>query len=502
MGRKVALVMATMVFAVVSVVLVGGQSNGGLLWWRAHEPIYIFGNAAFTLQNGVVSGSGSADDPYVIQGWYIDVSATDYGIYIDHTTAHFVIKNCVIEKARNAAIYLNSVTNGRIEGSQFTLGEAGVRLLNASGNVIAGNVIADNHYGVVMMVDSRGNKIYGNSFIDNGMSGLDQRHLNTWSGATGNYWSDYTGTDANGDGIGDQAYSSLYDPRPLMSPPVKWMRVTPMAAGIAGSPVSQRGCMVITSKMPITLSASDPGSGVAKILYSINNGDWQDYTGPFTLSGPDGEYHVSYYGVDNLGNAERVTKLDFVLDNNPPQTKISFGKPSYSNQAGQWLTSKTPVILDLVSASTYGVPKTFYAIDGGAWRRYSGPFHITGRDGPHQISYYSRNASGTTEPVQVITVLKDDTPPTTRGAEGTMQSTPSPQTSATPPSSTAASVTTQPEAAATTSQPASPAATPVVKTQSDSSTPTAAPVTTNKSAPHASDATTVPTTVQTESTSN
>jgi len=506
MVRKVVLVMATVVFAVVSVVLVGGQSDGGLLWWRAHEPIYIYGDDAFTPQNGIVSGSGSADDPYVIEGWYIDVSSTDYGIYVDHTSAHFVIRSCVIEKARDAGIYLNSVANGRIEKCQLSLGEAGVRLLNASGNVIEASVIAKNHYGVVMMLGSRDNTIQGNSFIDNGSNGLDQRHLNTWSATSGNYWSDYTGADVDGDGVGDQAYNALYDPHPLMTPPVDWMKVTPLAAGLAGNPVSQAGSMIITSQMPITLSASDPGSGVARILYSINGEDWQQYTGPFTLSGPDGKYHVSYYGIDNLGNAEPATELEFVLDNNPPQTRITFGDPSYSNQAGQWLTSKTPVVLDLLSASTYGITKTYYSIDGGAWRRYGGAFHVTGADGPHQITYYSQNASGMTEAVQVITVFKDDTPPMTRGKQGMTvptvapQSNVAPPTPSSPPASEAPESQVQTEASATTPQPAQSAAVPVVESESPS--PIASPDATSEGTPDSSDTSLPAVTVQTQSTTD
>ena len=506
MFRKVVLIMATMVFAVVSVVLMGGESNNGLLWWRAHEPIYIYGDNAFTLQNGVVSGSGTAADPYVIEGWYIDASPTDYGIYIDHTSAHFVIRGCVVEKARDAGIYLNSSTNAVIEKSQLTLGEAGVRLLNSSGNLIRENVIANNHYGIVMMLGSQGNTIQGNSFINNGTNALDQRHLNTWTGTSGNYWSDYTGSDADGDGVGDQAYNTVYDPHPLMAPPVEWMRVTPMAAGLAGSPVSQGGSMVITSQMPITLSANDPGCGVAKILYSINGEDWQEYTGPFTLSGADGKYTVSYYALDNLGNAEPATKLDFLLDNNPPQTKITFGDPSYSNQAGQWLTSKTPVALNLISASTYGITKTFYAIDGGAWRRYSGAFHVTGNDGPHQISYYSRNASGTTEAVQTITVIKDDTPPMTRGTQGQAQSVApqsnvTPPTPSSPPTSVAPEEQAQTEETTTTPQPAESAAVPVVQSES-TDTETPVPATTSNSTQSSSDVSPAPVTVQTGSTTD
>jgi hypothetical protein len=68
--------------------------------WAPHEPIYIHGDDAFTWENGVVKGSGTADDPYIIEGWIIDTHSHDYGIYIDGTRANFVIRNCQIRYAQ------------------------------------------------------------------------------------------------------------------------------------------------------------------------------------------------------------------------------------------------------------------------------------------------------------------------------------------------------------------------------------------------------------------
>ncbi len=498
MGRKVALVMATILFVVVSVVLMGGQSDVGLRWWRTHEPIYIYGDDEFTLDNGVISGSGTQEDPYIIEGWYIDACDTDYGIYVDHTQAHFVIRGCVIEKASDAGIYLNTVTNGNIEKCQVSLSHAGVSFFNASGNQLKESVLAKNCYGVVMMLGSEQNVIYANSFINNGSNALDRDCLNAWSGETGNYWSDYIGTDQDGDGVGDRPYHTLYDPTPLMKPPIDWMRVAPIAANTAGRPVSQKGAIIITSQIPITLTSIDPGSGVDKILYSINGENWQEYAGPFNLSGPDGEYVVYYYGVDKLGNAEPSTKLKFVLDNNPPETTIYFGSPTFTNETGTWLTSKTPVMLSLVSASTYGQPITFYAIDGGPWRQYHCPFYITGPDGPHQISYYSTNASGTTEEVHVTTVLKDDAPPITQQAQSTTEegltlqsNTAGPSTSVAPESQV------QSEASITTPQPEASAVVPVTEPSVETSSET---IETENISPDPSNAS--PATTQTPPTTN
>lgn len=220
MRRKGILVGATVVFVLLSVVLAGQHTGGGYWWWGHREPIYIYGNDSFTFENGVIAGCGTAQDPFVIEGWYIDNPPTDYGIYLDHTTAYVVIRDCVVERAQAAGIYFNSVVNARVEACKLSLNATGIYFLNSRYNIVEDTVIAHNHYGAVMGPSSRDNCITGNSFIENGLNGLDPEHRSQWHCyGIGNYWSDYDGADFNQDGVGDRPYFRLADCYPLVCPP-------------------------------------------------------------------------------------------------------------------------------------------------------------------------------------------------------------------------------------------------------------------------------------------
>lgn len=422
MSRKVVSIAAATIVVVLSVVLVGGQiGSGGFLWWGTREPIYIHGNDGFTVENGVFSGSGTAADPFIIEGWRIDHPRADYGIFIDRTTAYFVIRNVVIESAITG-IHFNVVQNGRVENTQIALSDTAIHLLGSSFNVFEGNAIARNRYGVVTAVNSRNNIITGNSFLDNGINGHDPHHWNQWSqDGIGNYWSDYRGRDVNQDGIGDVPNRIPHDNHPLMMPPVQWTRVAPAGPMLAGNRVAPDGSLVISSATPISLTAIDPGSGLAEIRYSIDGGPWVVYTVPIHLTGEDGPRRLTYYGIDQLGNAEPKRTISFILDNHPPITRIDISEPKFEDDRGIWITSRSLISLHLVQASTYGATQTFYQIDGRGWRRYRAPFTITGVDGPRRISFYSINASGVTEDVTMMIVIKDDAPPSTRGGQAAAQ---------------------------------------------------------------------------------
>ncbi len=187
------------------------------------EPIYIFGDEAFTPANGVVAGGGTADDPYIIEGWNIEGAGYDYAIHISNTTAHFIIRGCRIRRhPLGTAVRLTAVENGRIENLVITGVKTALQLVAVRNTVITGNVLAYSQYGVVVSIGSADNLVYGNSIIDCQIPARDEGRNNSWYyGGRGNYWSDYRGQDKIGDGIGDTPYRIVLDRYPLLDPPVE-----------------------------------------------------------------------------------------------------------------------------------------------------------------------------------------------------------------------------------------------------------------------------------------
>ncbi|NLG84251.1 MAG: hypothetical protein GX493_06525, partial [Firmicutes bacterium] len=72
----------------------------------------------------------------------------------------------------------------------------------------------------------------------------------------------------------------------------------------------------IREPVEIHLNATDEGSGVAATYYRINNGPVM--TGTEIVLTADGIYEVSYWSVDNAGNAEETKTLTVKLDTTPP----------------------------------------------------------------------------------------------------------------------------------------------------------------------------------------
>jgi parallel beta-helix repeat protein len=137
-------------------------------------------------------------------------------------------------------VFLAFTNQSIITGNTLTNNNNGIKFWGSSSNHIVGNNIRENGNGVffsgatfldVFHYPSPDNTIYHNNFIDNGNNVGDVAGswwiqestpaVNIWdNGVEGNYWSNYNGTDINGDGIGETPYildEKNQDNYPLMA---------------------------------------------------------------------------------------------------------------------------------------------------------------------------------------------------------------------------------------------------------------------------------------------
>jgi len=232
-----------------------------------HDPIVITENGDFTAANGVRGGTGTKDDPFIIEDLRIDASKNGYGIRISQVKSYFVIRGVSVQSASKVGIELVEVSNSTVESCTIDSNKTGLilescsflsigdnRFINCGGlgivmrecknSTLTGNefisrgsglcvyegstcnTIKENNFEnlalVAFYLGSGGNCIYHNNFF---RAIVQDYAYNVWDKeGEGNYWGrSYRGEDKNEDGIGDSPYqvtgpSYNYDRYPLMEP--------------------------------------------------------------------------------------------------------------------------------------------------------------------------------------------------------------------------------------------------------------------------------------------
>jgi len=172
------------------------------------------------------------------------IANNEEGIHLEYSWFNSVVQNVLVENER--AIFLqaspytnvskNIIENNNvgitcfgsgsdicwISGNIITWNHLGIFLHWCDGKLIIGNDITNNGCGI-SEIEASCNTIFHNNIVNNSIQAYGVTLArNYWDNSCeGNYWSDYNGTDSDGDGIGDIPYMvglSNQDNYPLMNP--------------------------------------------------------------------------------------------------------------------------------------------------------------------------------------------------------------------------------------------------------------------------------------------
>jgi parallel beta-helix repeat protein len=222
------------------------------------------------------------------------ISNVGTGLSVDVYSTGNIITGNNLTSINGNAIWVWT-TNNKIVGNYIKANSgSGIRFSDWSGNTVTGNHIENNSIGVACWAGNPipaglVNLIYYNNFINNTLQFLNEAIfkanssellypalVNVWdNGTVGNYWSDYNGTDADDDGVGDTPYliddhyplegANDTDNYPLMNPieiavpslPVPTPTPTPSPTPTT-SPTSSPQPTATPSSSPATTPTPEP----------------------------------------------------------------------------------------------------------------------------------------------------------------------------------------------------------------------------------------------------
>lgn len=122
---------------------------------QTRGPIVILSDQDFTPENGVLAGSGTPEDPYLLVGWTIAVPAGEpFGVRIENTRKAFILRGCRILGAQDpqgAAIFLNNVAHGVVEDCFIQNSVNGIRIQSSRDLVLRENFLGVSGVGLQVL---------------------------------------------------------------------------------------------------------------------------------------------------------------------------------------------------------------------------------------------------------------------------------------------------------------------------------------------------------------
>ncbi|MFD0743729.1 OmpL47-type beta-barrel domain-containing protein [Phytohabitans flavus] len=144
----------------------------------------------------------------------------------------------------------------------------------------------------------------------------------------------------------------------------------------------------------VTVNATDAGSGVDRVEYSLDGAPYAAYTAPVTVNQP-GQHTVSYRATDKAGNTSTAQSASFTVVTAPGDTTPPTVNAAISGQLdGSWsYVGSATVTLTAADTGGSGLLRVEYALDGHGYIVYTGPVTVN-TPGQHTFSYRATDRAG------------------------------------------------------------------------------------------------------------
>jgi parallel beta-helix repeat protein len=197
-------------------------SNNNTLTGNTANSNYTYGILLrnYSSNNNLTNNSASSNNGYGIRIQYdcqnntlANNSASSNnrdGIRIEYNCQNHTLANNTVSDNGQAGIWIIQSDGSTLTDNTTSNNQAGI-FLGGNSNTLTGNTISNNELGFGLGGNSNDNQFYNNNLIDNTIQAWIQTDagivFNQPAPIGGNYWSDWTGPDDDGDGFVDYPYT-------------------------------------------------------------------------------------------------------------------------------------------------------------------------------------------------------------------------------------------------------------------------------------------------------
>ncbi|MCK5732993.1 MAG: right-handed parallel beta-helix repeat-containing protein, partial [Candidatus Latescibacteria bacterium] len=297
-------------------------------------------------------------------------------------------------------IYLSSSGDNMVSGNTCPNNGRGIHLLSSDDNTISGNTCSDNNHQGIYLSSSSDNSIFLNEFFNNTTNVYSDGETNIWHSPTklgyhyggsvqtckstmGNSYSDYSGSDGDGDGIGESPYTTggADDAYPLVQStdnhdPQMWVLANPvMYKGDFSKPGT-------TVSIPMSSSQTWCADSLAQADVFFDAGDESDSTSwtgqvSFTSTPIAGDNFTV-----EVGYADDQNGANFWADG-PDTTIVGDGSTKVFTYAAHAISFTLPQNKYLALRVTNESVSNGYDVRvGGSWSYCASPLSATPSEAP------------------------------------------------------------------------------------------------------------------------